>query len=159
MKKYALIAMLLVVLVVTAGFSKSIPVTDNAVETDKCREVSTVSQIGKPTNYSWELALLGNAVVPGLGYLLIKEPKWALAELGIIGGGFFALFILALNDDEAMVIPGVIVSLTYVGSLIHAPLLAKKKNRLQRTALSFMPVIGRNSVGGLYPKVQFTVTF
>lgn len=160
MKNYSLIVALLVLLVVSVSLADSMPVPEDAGET--IESGGTIEVTVEPTpmkHYSWGLALLGNAFVPGVGYFLIEETWWGVAELGIAGGGIFAMLLLGLADDDAVAVPGVLAGVAYFGGLIHAPLLAEYKNNQQKVALDLSPGLGLDSEGGAYPTVQLTLSF
>jgi len=128
-------------------------------------EMATWVAAVEPTkHYSWEAGLFGN-LIPGLGYFLIEETWWGVAEVGLCGVGVLLLKVGEGMQDGLlsglgeMFAGGMILGISYMGGLIHAPLLAEYKNNQQKVALDLSPGIGLDSEGEVYPTVQLTLSF
>jgi len=166
MKNYSLVVALFILLVVSMSLADSIPVpeeTEETVESDGAIEITVEPAPVK--YYSPWLAGFGNVVIPGLGYFLIEETWWGVAELGIAVGAVSTVVISGISfafgsvDGEAISIPMVLLSAAWIGGAIHAPLLAEYKNEQQKVALDLSPGVGLDSEGAAYPTVQLTLSF
>ncbi|MBD3371395.1 MAG: zinc-ribbon domain-containing protein, partial [Candidatus Coatesbacteria bacterium] len=93
----ALCALLLVLLAVPGLAEETVPCpecgAENPAGANFCSEcgaglpsITEESTASNTREYSWSTALMGN-LLPGLGYFLIDEPWWGVAELGLIGVG------------------------------------------------------------------------
>lgn len=162
MKIISLFTALFLLVIVSVSIAETQPVPEDAdevVESDGAIEITVEP---KPlTHYSPLIAGFGN-IIPGLGYFLIDEPWWAVAEYALMGGGLLWGALAAIDPDLNYMFPiiGLGSFLTvYSISLIHAPLLALHKYNQQRVALDLSPGLGLDSEGGAYPTVQLTLSF
>jgi hypothetical protein len=123
-----------------------------------------VAEVEPTKHYSWEAGLFGN-LIPGLGYFLIEETWWGVAEIGLCGAGVLLLKVGEgihdgfLNGLGEMYAGAMILGISYIAGLIHAPLLAEYKNEQQKVALDLTPGLGLDSSGEVYPTLQLTLSF
>ena len=116
---------------------------------------------GEP--YSWGLALVGN-LLPGLGYFLIDEPWWGVAELGIIGASTALVIVGAEKTGFMEGLPELVLgfsfmSFAWLGGLIHAPLLAVYKNDQLGYSLELEPGLYLAEEGELRPGLRLSFVF
>jgi hypothetical protein len=144
--------------------------TENPAEANYCTEcgaelpaIPAETAEGNAKEYSWSTALFGN-LLPGLGYFLIDEPGWALAELGIMGAGT-ALIIIGSQETGFMggfgeIISGfIVISGAWLGGLIHAPLLAAYKNEQAGYSLQLEPGVHYSDNAGWSPALRLSFCF
>jgi len=161
MKTTLLFTALFLLVIVSVGYAETQPVpkenTDEAVESDA---VVTI-EVEPAKYYSPWVAGFDN-LFPGMGYFLIDEPWWTVAEYALIGGGL--LWGASVAEDPNLGYMRYIIGIgsfltVYSISLIHAPLLAAYKNERQKVALDLSPGVGLDSTGEVYPTVQLTLSF
>ncbi|MCD4732768.1 hypothetical protein K8R78_00865 [bacterium] len=165
MKNYSLVVALLILLVVSVSLADPMPVPETTEEEPIRGGVLNNPDIEvnlTPGEYydPW-LAGFGN-IIPGMGYFLIKEAGWGLAELGLVGGGLLVADITSRSGsmDMTPVLVGTFVAGgAYFLGIIHAPFLAVYKNERQALALDLTPCVGLDSEGEVYPTVQLTLSF
>lgn len=130
-------------------------------------EIASVTEVSADSNakhYSWSTALLGN-LLPGLGYFLIDEPWWGVAELGLMGIGT-GLVIIGVNETsgflgglDEMIYGFTIMGAAWLGGLIHAPLLAAYKNEQAGYSLSLEPGLMLAADGSALPALTLDLRF
>jgi len=160
MKSYSLIVALCILLAVSVSLANSIPVpeeTEETVESDGAIEITVEPAPVK--YYSPWLAGFAN-IIPSLGYFLIDEPVWGIAELCVVAGvSTFGFVFTATEDDSNSDSWKHVILYVILGGVLHAPLLAEYKNEQQKVALDFSPGVGLDSEGEVYPTVQLTLSF
>ncbi len=127
-----------------------------------------VAEVEPIKHYSWEAGLFGN-LIPGLGYFLIDEPIWGIVDSTLSFGGIIGGIALAYSGSDygcpsprTYIVAPIIFYVgcaSWLGGIIHAPLLAGYKNEQQKVALDLSPGLGLDSEGGAYPTVQLTLSF
>ncbi len=170
------LAALLLVLLAVPGLAEETVIcpecgAENPAESNYCSEcgaelpvITEGSAAGDAKEYSWSTALLGN-LLPGLGYFLIDEPWWGVAELGLMGVGT-GLVIIGANETsgflgglEEMVYGFTIMGAAWLGGLIHAPLLAEDKNERAGYTLSLRSGLMLTAEGSPLPALTLDLRF